>query len=152
MSRCNKCDMPINGTMMDRCFCEPAVGEKLMELAQGEPQMAKCKPIWGADYDDDAQVFQRRYDKEGRRDMAPIYTMPPVVENIDPLWAHLVVNETNIRFEYLSPSRGATTRSVKLLGCYKSFGNTYIIGYCMLRDAKRTFRVDRIQKVVAVDA
>jgi predicted DNA-binding transcriptional regulator YafY len=131
MSRCNKCDMPINGTMMDRCFCEPAVGKS---------SMAKYMPTCGADYDDD------------RRDMAPIYTMPPVVKNIDPLWAHLVVNETNIRFEYLSPSRGATTRSVKLLGCYKSFGNTYIIGYCMLRDAKRTFRVDRIQKVVAVDA
>jgi hypothetical protein len=55
----------------------------------------------------------------------------------------------HLTIEYFSPTYGETTiRTIRPLLLYKRNGATYIEAYCERDEAERTFRVDRIRRIV----
>lgn len=58
-----------------------------------------------------------------------------------------VQQERRVAFVYQAPDRDAMTREVDPYGLVFRRGRWYIGGYCHLRKALRTFRLDRISKV-----
>ncbi|MEA3407944.1 MAG: exonuclease domain-containing protein [Chloroflexota bacterium] len=56
-----------------------------------------------------------------------------------------------LRLRYRSMSGAETVRLVRPLALAESGSRTYLRGYCFLRDAERTFRLDRILEADIVD-
>ncbi|GGF31122.1 helix-turn-helix transcriptional regulator [Echinicola rosea] len=56
-----------------------------------------------------------------------------------------VVNKNVLRMEYRAPgSEEASTRDIEPVGIYYFFDHWYMIAFCRLRAAYRTFRIDRV--------
>jgi len=74
----------------------------------------------------------------------PIYFPPPPPIDLPPPLDKAVRNRTPIGIRYLSDSGNITERVIEpyYLNVYR--GEDYLIAFCRLRDAQRTFRVDRI--------
>jgi predicted DNA-binding transcriptional regulator YafY len=53
-----------------------------------------------------------------------------------------------VRFAYQAHSGAATRREIEPYGVLHTDGRWYLIGYCMLRRAIRTFRLDRVTEIV----
>ncbi|MFO7916502.1 MAG: exonuclease domain-containing protein [Anaerolineae bacterium] len=56
-----------------------------------------------------------------------------------------------LRMRYRSTSGTETVRTVRPLALVEQGSRTYLTGHCFLRDAERTFRLDRILEVGLVD-
>jgi predicted DNA-binding transcriptional regulator YafY len=59
-----------------------------------------------------------------------------------------ITNAKVIKIAYQKPSdENAVVRDAEPMGCYFHFDNWYLIAYCRLKKAYRTFRVSRIQRL-----
>lgn len=66
-----------------------------------------------------------------------IETVPIVQEKEEP--------PTKIRFKYTNSGGEKTERTVTAVSRFRYDGRSYIIGFCTLREERRTFRADRIE-------
>lgn len=58
---------------------------------------------------------------------------------------------TRVRIEYLSQQRGLSSREVDPWGLIATLGRLYLVGFDHLTDEERTFRVDRMKSVEALE-
>lgn len=56
-----------------------------------------------------------------------------------------------VSFTYLTPEGGATTRTVDPVTVHIADGQWYLQGWCHLREAMRTFHLDRVSDLVVTD-
>jgi len=66
---------------------------------------------------------------------------------------HQAINERReVHMEYYTASRDELTRrSLRPYGIIEHKGEWYVVGWCLLRDAERPFRVDRIRKLTLLE-
>jgi predicted DNA-binding transcriptional regulator YafY len=123
------------------------------------------RDIWGASYFDaaigatakldnvlpDALLQEVKQVQRGllvtgwlRRDYGP---WAPILDDL----RRCVARRQRILLVYLSFRQEVTERSVDPYALALQWGNWYLVGLCHLRGDLRTFRVDRIQKVVPAD-
>jgi predicted DNA-binding transcriptional regulator YafY len=66
------------------------------------------------------------------------------MKDIEKIIKHAVENQNTITIEYVSPSSGFSVRQIKPY----SYDGIYIKAFCNLVNEDRTFRIDRVKKVV----
>ncbi len=74
----------------------------------------------------------------------PIYPPPPPRQVQDPAIAEALSQQTSLLILYRSKS-GVTEREIQPLYVTEYNDQIYLVAYCLLRQAQRTFRLDRIQ-------
>ncbi|EON77996.1 transcriptional regulator, putative [Lunatimonas lonarensis] len=63
-----------------------------------------------------------------------------------------LLESKNVQLKYTSFLEEETTdRVIEPVGVYHAYGKWYLIGWCLLRLAYRTFRLDRVQSVTLLD-
>lgn len=60
-----------------------------------------------------------------------------------------VANKEVLKMEYRKAGKESSTREIEPVGIYYYFDQWYMIAYCRLRNAYRTFRIDRIGEIKA---
>ena len=78
------------------------------------------------------------------RDYSPYYNLMSTLRNC-------MANGCQVRLRYHSFSRVETERTVEPYALSYRWGNWYLVGFCHLRGETRTFRIDRIKHMDAVD-
>jgi DNA polymerase III epsilon subunit family exonuclease len=74
----------------------------------------------------------------------PIYPPPPPRQLLDPAIADALDRQSTLHILYRS-QKGSTERVIRPQYVTEYKGQIYLIAYCILRQAQRTFRLDRIQ-------
>jgi predicted DNA-binding transcriptional regulator YafY len=73
----------------------------------------------------------------------PIYMPPPARPRLPAALQQALARRTPVRILYVSRGR-KTRRVISPLYATEHNGNIYLVAYCHLRQAQRTFRLDRI--------
>lgn len=63
--------------------------------------------------------------------------------------SHATEDNRQVAFRYHSPDKGMIARTIDPYGTVFRHGRWYVIGFCHLRQAMRSFRLDRIDRVIA---
>lgn len=80
-----------------------------------------------------------------------ITTTPfPNIE-VPPLIQEALRRETFLYLRYLAENGAETERMVRPIAVFERDGSLFLLAHCLLRDARRTFRVDRILDIDLVD-
>ncbi len=56
-----------------------------------------------------------------------------------------------LEIKYMSAGGELSARRIEPLGCYHSITDWYLVAYCQLKSDYRTFKLDRIKKLIALD-
>lgn len=84
----------------------------------------------------------------GKRDEPSALSQGPLVARPDSYSA--IEISARVRLTYEDADGATTTRDV-LVHRYDFDGDGYIVGHCSLRQAERTFRIDRVRQMVDLD-
>jgi DNA polymerase-3 subunit epsilon len=80
-----------------------------------------------------------------------ITTTPfPNIE-VPPLIQEAVRRETFLYLRYLAENGQETERMVRPIAVFERDGSLFLLAHCLLRDARRTFRLDRVLDIDLVD-
>lgn len=80
----------------------------------------------------------------------PIYIPKPATPPLPAPMASALREHRAVRIHYVS-GRRETRRVIRPLYATEERGNTYLVAYCHLRQAQRTFRLDRIAQAELLD-
>ena len=80
-----------------------------------------------------------------------ITTTPFPNMEVPPLIQEALRRNTFLYLRYLSESGAETERMVRPIAVYQRDGSLFLLAHCLMRDARRTFRVDRILDIDLVD-
>jgi len=72
---------------------------------------------------------------------------PHLSDCVPPLIQEALREKRLLHLRYLSDRGEETERMVQPLGVWERGGNVFLIAHCFLRDARRTFRLDRILRM-----
>ncbi len=77
---------------------------------------------------------------------------PPALDEVRDIVAEALNRQVAISFTYQAPDAGSTTRTVDPIRVLTSNGDWYLQGWCHLRQAMRTFNLERIRSPQLTDA
>lgn len=82
---------------------------------------------------------------------AEVIVTTPVVDDVRTTVAEALQRRVAVSFEYRAPDAPVTTRTVDPVKVHIADGQWYLQGWCHLREAVRTFHLDRVADVVLTD-
>ena len=82
---------------------------------------------------------------------AEVIVATPVVDDVRTTVAEAIQRGVAVSFEYRAPDADATTRTVDPVKVHIADGQWYLQGWCHLREAVRTFHLDRVSRVEVTD-
>ena len=82
---------------------------------------------------------------------ADVLVAPPAVDDVRVAVAEAVQRGVALSFDYQAPDAPVTTRTVDPVKVHIANGEWYLQGWCHLRQAMRTFHLDRVSRVTLTD-
>jgi proteasome accessory factor C len=82
---------------------------------------------------------------------ADVIVAPSAVDDVRTRVAEAIRRGVAVSFEYRAPDAGPTTRTVDPVKVHIADGQWYLQGWCHLREAVRTFHLDRVSHVELTD-
>lgn len=81
----------------------------------------------------------------------PIYMQPVQAVPLPPLLGDAIAGAKQVQIVYMTSQGTQTCRVISPLYTTSGQGSSYLVAYCHLRHAQRTFRLDRILNVELID-
>ncbi|AZS36691.1 hypothetical protein CVS47_01299 [Microbacterium lemovicicum] len=82
---------------------------------------------------------------------ADVIVAPGPVSEVRDTVAEALQRQVAVSFTYKAPDAGPTTRTVDPVKVHIATGNWYLQGWCHMRQAMRTFHLDRVSELVLTD-
>jgi DNA polymerase-3 subunit epsilon len=118
-----------------------AMGDVRTTLGVLEQILEDLEHRWGITTLDQLIAFQG-----GSIPYPDVYTLP-----LPPTITEALGSSGRVRMRYVDARGGETDRVVRPLRVSAERGNLYLVAHCYLRDAQRTFRLDRVVEMVLED-
>ncbi|QTV80823.1 helix-turn-helix transcriptional regulator [Microbacterium sp. NIBRBAC000506063] len=80
-----------------------------------------------------------------------VVVAPPALDEVRDVVSQALNEGVAVSFTYQAPDAGATTRTVDPVRVLTSNGEWYLQGWCHLREAMRTFHLDRVRNPLLTD-